>query len=221
MNKAIPCIVLACASLLRAEAQQAPEPTAPYVRNAPPVSVWKVLFTKRKAAPPEAAAQYPGSMDLKEMDVTKANTTRHEVIIYNAGQITNRWFIAEKVIYTNEGNPTIFVFDTLDENSKLMFPNYTASDFPELQWISRASYAGLQKVGNEVCYYYSEPDGTRQAWIAQATGLPVAYTDGGTAQSYSFKETDIHQLELPAPFQKALNDFRDARSLSRHVAKYN
>ncbi|XHR31104.1 MAG: hypothetical protein ACFUZC_11215 [Chthoniobacteraceae bacterium] len=221
MNKVIPCIVLACTSLLCAEAQQAPEPAAPYVKNAPPVSVWKVIFSKRKAVSAEAAAQYPGSMDLKEMDVTKAKTTRHEVMIYNAGKIFERWFVADRVIYTNEGNPTIFVFDTRDENSKLMFPNYMASDFPELLWISRACYAGLQKVSTEVCYYYSEPAGTRQAWIAQATGLPVAYTDGVTIQSYTFMETDNHQLELPAPFQKALNDFTNARDLSRHEAKYN
>lgn len=185
------------------------------------MAAWKVTLAIRKASDGGPAGAAGADLAAKEIDVVKTTDIRHEIVFYATGQTAERWFRAGMVLYSNAGNPAIFVLDCRDENTRGMFPNYAASDFPELLWISRSCYAGIQKIGAAACHYYAEPSGGRQAWIDQATGLPVAFASGGVVQNYLFREPPTRPLELPLPFQKALNEFSAARDLSHHEAKYN
>lgn len=200
-----------------AEAQQTPEPAPPYVRNAPGMASWKITVSRCKSASPEAES---GEIAAREIDVIKTATIRHELVFSGSGQTSERWFCSGIVLLTGSGS-SILVADSRDENVKQMVPNYAASDFPELLWIVRSCYAGVQKFGAAVCYYYAEPSGVRQAWIDRTTGMPVAYCAGGILQNYLFQEPPARLLELPIPVQKALKDFNAARDLSHHEAKYN
>jgi hypothetical protein len=198
--------------------EKAPPPAAPFLNPAPEHSAWKVLYTFKNAPPPG-----PPPLTLMEVDVTKMNSTRQNVSIWSDNQTTEFWNYDGLCMFNQHGNPTVYLLPLSSVSSALSaaMPNYSKSDFPELDWVNAGNYKGVVTYQGHSCYLFqSKPSGAaaagynadqislQQAWIDVKTKLPAAFDDGlKSIRTYTdIKEIPQRDLELPPAFLKELQD---------------
>jgi hypothetical protein len=188
---------------------------------------------KAPAASEMPDADMPTARVLKEIKVTKMAGTRREIYVWSDGQKTERWIYKGMILSEQPDLPDIYI---LTPNQLKGLPGsssseYDKSDFPELAWVSPKSYVDLARYGTHPCYHYQAkqtvdtspfseptlnqagerisepPPATLQAWIDGSTKLPVAIDDGNSLLILSFKTSEVHDLKLPARFEKALQEY--------------
>jgi len=151
MNKLI--VLLAGSSLLtwaHAEEKVSP-PTQPILRKAADSAEW-TLVTKV-----DKDQQVPKYRIMMQMTVTKGAKVRRIVTRWSSGQTTERWVVGSLVLSEEPGGSGIQVYDSSQPwvlPSPPPFPNYGASDFPELNWISLGNYAGVGTYQGKPCYVF-------------------------------------------------------------------
>lgn len=76
-----------------------------------------------------------------------------------------------------------------------ILPNYGAIGFPDMGWVSAASYAGVQAIKGHMCLVFEKDDMT--AWINLETRDPVQWRRGGETRTFTQLAKPAGMLELP------------------------
>lgn len=214
--------------IVTSEAQEL-TPTEPYLNRAPVYSQWTEVFQPSKSSRAPAGSSTSGPPEMKQMIVSKAETTRHESCQWTDGQISERWLYKGFVLFQQLGSSTVFILNSsnVDSLSNKVGYDFSQSDFPKLNWLSKQTYEGVATVNKVQCYHFQKtvpapvvppPAGQKQAakpappltmdaWIDVNTKLPVASDDGRWFTTYTFKEMPEKPLELPPVFAKALENY--------------
>jgi hypothetical protein len=103
----------------------------------------------------------------------------------------------------------------------MFYTDFSKSDFPEMAWISKENYTGVQKVGDKDAFVFKmefvvpgEPPETivRTAAIDVATQLPIYATEQNRMQVYRFDATPAAPLSVPQKVNDALEAQRKFES---------
>jgi len=225
---------LACCT--HAVAQQEPTPPPPqppYVNNAPAYAAWNIAFSTKQTN--------PAPRTLKAVRVNKMNKDFQEIKYWSDGSTSEQWQVQGVILIKEPYSPGIYVISSeeilLPSNRDLCYRS--SSDFPELNWLSANTYAGVKNFQGKTCYWFqtdakSSTDSTsaapirntpiadgkpsQQAWVDAKTLLPVAFDEGGMLRVYSFESATSQQAELPPHFAEALKDYqKQAMEPLRHA----
>jgi len=209
--------------LVAQEKELTSPPHSPYLVNAPTCAMWTILCKPKGAA----AQASPQQRWLKEIRVIKMGETRQEIQTWSDGLETQRWIYRGMILSDQPGSPDVYILraEQLRDLPSADLMDYSKSDFPELNWVSAGTYAGVERYGKRPCYHYrrgtprevATPDtparetpegqaGIPQVWIDGSTKLPAAADDGVTLQIFSFQEIPRRELVLPPRFEKALQE---------------
>lgn len=213
---------------------QMPSPTQPprqpFVTNAPICGQWTISFTSigttASQAPNKSIKNSPLEWKLKEIKVVKVYKDRYEIDSWSDGQTSEKWFHEDRMIFTRPGSPEIYILERNHLNGAMaqVFPDYRASDFPELGWLNLSVYVGVQTLQNRACYVFQskkvdslpprnpEDAMNTEAWIDMNTKLPLAISDGMNQQIFAFQNLSPGTLKVPARLVQALQRYESTEA---------
>lgn len=243
------CCSLAGLPLLFAEESKptAAPPAPPFVRNAPAQAAWTIELKKHGEMAGREADEAPLKANraiLQKIEITKYGRDRREIEEWSDGSKVEKWFFRGYHIFEQHGSKDIYVINTLaDGFQQLTFPDYSAGDFPELDWLSAESYLGAESFEGRPGFLFeqsapalSEPviaqvktaigtapvkrdheDSRRKirVWIDEKTRLPMAVDNGVKTKVYSFRTSAQTVAEPPDAFVKALQEYEKSRAVFR------
>ena len=238
------CILLGIASLLtlRAGAQQpqaTPPPLAPgpLLSRAPAYSQWLVSIKYASGAPgasvsvPDAQTKY----DQRTL-VRKTGDIRYEVTVTADKQKTEKWCRGnvQATVIPGVADPEISQSGSRGRGNT-GFADYSKTDFPGFDWISKGNYTGVQTIEGVPCIVFHTgsdsgsapaaspapaagggaaaiaiPSGGSTAYISDEGRLPVLLVTDNGVNFYQFEAAPTVPLVLPPKVQAAI-DFLQAR----------
>jgi hypothetical protein len=199
--------------------QATPPPLAPgpLLNRAPGLSQWLVSITTGSDNIPEipdAQTKY----DERTL-VTKSDPIRYEITLKTGGEKFEKWYVGSMVATVVPGVPTPSVSPIDQGLGRNGAMDFSATDFPGFEWLSRKTYIGVQNVEGVDCivFHTNKEDGYKvaddtppivtgtatappqsgsTAYIAEEGRLPVLLIVGPTVTFYQFRATPS-ALALP------------------------
>ena len=219
-------LILASLSLARAQdadsEQPPPPPSPPYV----PALTGDFTLVKKFTylTPPDehltdaqkAGLNFlsPPSTKPDQVTMVKSGAVRKDSERFIDGSERDIWKVQQYLFTTYSTHPdglTISLDDSLLPGSSpgasgVPTQFQAAHDFPELSWIVRSTFQGLQVVQGKKCYAYKLDDQT--VWIDASTHLPVYIESKKLQVSYTFSGTPDEPLQLPHGYLEKLQKFK-------------
>jgi hypothetical protein len=205
---------------------ETPLPDGPLLNVAPDFSTWQITFSyasdKPSAAgkaPPAPLPPPPGILSTlppRTITVIRTKPLWHAEIIDTAGWKMDQWDDGASRYYIASGSPPRFVPNGYGSDPK--FTDFTTASFPNMDWISAATYVGTAPMDSHKCMVFSKGD--MKAWIDLETRFPVRWqrTDAETRTFRRLSPPD-DKLILPSSISKisaAIQHDRDV--FMRHAA---
>jgi hypothetical protein len=219
------CIFFGIASLVGAAAAQSPQATppplgpGPLLKRAPNFSQW-LISSKLGSADAPLVPDANTKFDQRTL-VRKTGAIRYEITAYVDGRRTEKWCQGDfqAAVIPGEANPIVTVRGANAVGGG--FTDYSKSDFPGFEWISKRNYIGVQTMEGVSCIVFHEGSkgggdapstaGGNTAYIAADTRLPVLLqADDGTATLYQMEAPPSTPLAIP-PNVQASFDILQAR----------
>jgi hypothetical protein len=147
----IPFSVLAisCCSILNAAGAPAstpePLPKGPLLKQAPNAYEWEIRVDTEESAKAPQEGKAPPPPPPKTIVVTKVGKVVREVVAYANGATVEIWHRGGVSVTKSQGNQAWIV--NPDSTAGFESPDYVASDFADLEWISPATFTGIQSLG--------------------------------------------------------------------------
>jgi hypothetical protein len=192
-----------------------PFPGGPVLAKAPNFSKWTTTTSAPKTTTGGTdASSSSGKADVPKVIVTTTKTLPILLISTDAlgGEKSSRWCVGHFEVILDPHLPGPFITDSSSQN----FTDFSHSDFPELQWISEANFAGIKQVGGQKVLLFRKTialsaavqsalkaaghvaTGTLcEATIDAETRLPVSFKNGGEVSTYHFEPPPTSILDLP------------------------
>ncbi len=206
--------LLAVLSAASGQSPTPPEPRQPLLPRAPANASWSIAFKysgeekpSETNTPPRPLGEVP-----RNVVITKVNTVYREQIELATGKKVERWDFSGTLFSSNsEGTVFLNVAPTEDTPS----PDYydrRSSDFPELSWISKATYRGVGNFqGKQAFHFETERDGRKlSAYLSLDSQMPLWFSDGIATRTYTFNPPPTGPLVPPPAFVKAYNRHKQA-----------
>jgi hypothetical protein len=83
-----------------------------------------------------------------------------------------------------------------------IIPNFGAIGFPDMTWVSAATYSGVEPIGGHPCLVFKKDDMT--AWIDQESRYPVQWQRGGELRTFRQLARPAGTLEPPPEVVKLI-----------------
>ncbi len=181
---------LAIACLFRAEAAPLPEQTpvplapGPLLNRAPDYSQWLV---SSKSGPADAVQAPDQKTKYDQITrVRKTGSIRYEITANADGRRFEKWCTGnlQATVIPGVKDPQIAMASAVAKGN-VGYTDYSQSDFPGFEWISRKNYIGTQSMAGVPCIvFHTGPDDTGAAALsgtaAPNPGAPVAIPKGGS-----------------------------------------
>jgi hypothetical protein len=121
-----------------------PLPTGPLLKRAPDAYEWEIRVDTEESARPPQDGKAPPPPPPKTVVVTKGGKVVREVIAYSNGSAIELW---HRGGVTLSRNPSTHAW-SVSPRSTVGFesPDYVSSDFSGLEWISPATFTGIQSL---------------------------------------------------------------------------
>lgn len=198
-------IVMALASLMGGlsilrGAELPPLPPGPWLDNGGDFSAWQITYSypSDNIKPPAGgAAPTPTpppngflALPIRTVTITRVKETYHVEMIQVDREKFDKWFDGTASYYRRPGSDQPYI---LQPNNRIAFPDLGSSGFPDMQWIAKDNYMGMQSVGGSSCLVFSKGDMT--VWIGVQSRFPVQWRRGGETRTFK---------QLPAPTELVL-----------------
>lgn len=210
-------------------------PKGPLLRRAPELAAWTITISHAQAQSGNADGSPAKTMpvEIQALFVTKSGKIYREERHYTDGSRIELWRIGAMQISEKPDTGEVVIFEPSESMLGLLDPEayteYSKTDFPGLDWISKRNYVGIQKVGTVDCLTFSaskEIDrgegakgppvrSTIVAWIDRETRLPVCIQSGGRKVVFTFVKPPQTTLALPPKLQSFLD--RRAKALELYT----
>lgn len=208
--------------------ERAPLPEAPLLRRAPDLSKWTVTYTyPGREKKEETGANSPSVLQpvrLLTLVVSKSRNTYFEQKSYSNGTSGESCRIGDMQIHVSGSSREVQVYEPAsfasDSSGQLMvdssvYPDYSRTDFPGLEWVSADTFIGVQKRQGRDCLVFQENplpgarNGTRPTalLIDQQTRLPVLLESPEVKALYSFEP-----LSEPRALSSEVQSYLDKRT---------
>jgi len=128
------------------------------------------------------------------------------------GRKLEQWSDGVVRIFKADGNANADLVskDTLG----YLLPDY--GDFPDMAWVSAATYCGVQNVGKQRCFIFKKEGMT--AWIDQESRYPVKWQRGMEVRTFLQVPMPSAPVVLPPEVLRLLQSVRqDAERLQRPI----
>ncbi|CAN5688848.1 hypothetical protein BH09VER1_BH09VER1_03870 [soil metagenome] len=200
-----------------------PPPKDPILHRVAPVGSWTTSFQYEpdtgkgeKTAP----ALPPDPNQIKSVTVIKVHRTYCEQTLFLSGLKEEKWTFDGAQLRKVPGTDIIVpITASTAEIPQANYSDYGQRDFPELGWISRSNYQGVQVYQGKPAYFFEEKDSNgRQltAFLSEAQ-LPLFFSDQAIKRTYSYNPTPAETLKPPAEFLEVLARYkRGIEALQRH-----
>jgi len=213
--------------------QPVPQPllSGPLLNRAPESALWTVIISRTSSRKPEARREKGAPAELQQLTVAKSKTTYREERLLSDGTKSEVWRVGAMQISALPGSGELTIFEPSPSSIALLDPeaytDYSKTDFPGFEWISKKNYRGVQELAGRPCLVFEEaasdpsgeaPEGAPQilrtsmaAWIDLETRLPVILQKGAKTNAYRFGTPPQGMLTLPPRIQSLLD--RRAKAL--------
>jgi len=191
-----------------------PEPRAPLLPRMPALASWNVTFQyagEEKPARPDAPRRYLGSVP-RSMVVTKTKDVCREQIQLATGKQVERWDFAGTQFHSDEEGTVFLIVPPSEESPDPEYYDRRKSDFPELSWINKDNYLGVEDFqGTPAFHFEMERDGrTFSAFLSVENQRPLSFSDGSATRLYHFNPPPSGQLVPPPAFLSAYTRHKQA-----------
>lgn len=210
---------------LIAQDQELPDPPKPpLIERLPSSAQWLIKHPAGEAKPDSAAsAAQSNARVISTIQVTKTDALRRELISWVNGATSERWFTGPYLIETEPNQSDIYITfnnPNADIAVQQKFGNFSATDFPEVDWVSPATYSGIATFRGRTCYLFKRevkfrlsPDSpimtsAQQAWIDGPTRRPIAFDNGSYIRTYHFDGATPTTLSIPPAFVAKLEKYQ-------------
>jgi hypothetical protein len=181
--------------------------------------------------------------------VAKAKTIYREERVFSNGKKFETWRVGAMQISALPGSGELAISEPSASDIGLTDPeaytDYSKTDFPGFEWISKKNYLGVQEMAGRQCLVFKDsvsdlsedaiavaeenPEGAPKipvrrsptaAWIDLETRLPVVLQKGDRKSAFVFGPTPAAMLTLPPKIQSLLDRRAKAlEMLTRRPAK--
>lgn len=184
-----------------------PLPPGPLLKRTEAFSIWQITYTyaadkeaKAHASPSPGEAKSPGAIpQYPESKITQLPAVPRTITITR----TKPLWLAEtidvkghKLVDCSDGqqeymklpamtSATLFQTGFTGERDLI---NFGSVDFPDLEWVSAKTFAGIKQLGSASYLIFTQDDMT--AWIDLESRLPVQWQKGSESRTF---------LQLPPP----------------------
>lgn len=209
---AVLCLAL---SPLSAQSPAAPpEPRVPLLPRMPALSSWNVTFQyagEDKPIRPDAPPRHLGNVP-RNMVVTKTKDVCREQIQLATGKQVERWDFAGTQFHSDEEGTVFLIVPPSEETPDPEYYDRRKSDFPELGWIHKNNYLGVEDFrGKPAFHFETEKDGQKfSAFLSVENQMPLSSSDGSATRVYNLAPPPSGQLVPPPAFLSAYNRHKQA-----------
>ena len=212
--------------------EKTPLPTGPLINRAPDFSQWQIAFSYAKSAKsaagaagaagaPDAAAAPAGAEPTakphipKEVTVTRTKPRWHAELVYQDGKKMESW--CDGLMRYEVGPEPGMVMPIAEFNPGYnpAFLEYSTADFPDVDWVSPATYLGTLK--DTPYWVFQQGEGGAMVWIDSTTRFPVRWQRAFETRVFKFLAPPTELLTLPGNVAKISEDLRRIRQLSNQV----
>lgn len=223
---ALLCLVAGFKANVQTRAAEKPPLSAgPLVAKAPATSTLQIVFTYsgEKPAPGvigKPAAGQPGASTPRQITVIRTPPLWYAVQVDCGGKTSECWCKGEShfVRLAGQKTPT-----AMGSDSAVLAPLLVKNDndnFPDVAWVSPASYIGTQQFGGRLCFVFQESgsDGA-MVWIDAASRYPVQWRKSGEVRTFSFLAAPTEKISLPPDLAKVCDEMDRIREIGRLQAQ--
>ncbi len=209
----------------------------PLLNRAPAFAKWTITCAYSDAAQPGSPQEKHFAPALQIVTVTKTNNIYDEQKVYSDGSKEESWHVGslqiEATSFTN-GKLMIYTPNSFGSGGidPLLYTDYTASDFPNLAWLSPRNYKGVQK--NKKGEYMVFKDSIQNpfpglnsatsdatATIDSLTRLPVQIKTAAVTLNYIFETPPQGLLVLPSDVQRLLYERANTyKTMTKRIPSY-
>ena len=204
--------------LVEASAQDVAPAGAPVLSDGPIVAkvgnfdAWEIDFTySNKDDLPSEADATASAVNSVPVDVFLAKTRRviltrtkpiwHVEITKSKGGKIDQWGDGADQFLDTPATGAYLNHQLAAQGSYTGSPiQFEDGDFPDMEWLSKKNYIGVQTVGGQKCFTFSEGD--KMAWINLETKFPIAWRRGQETRVFKQLPPPSTTLQLPASIIK-------------------
>lgn len=169
----------------------------PILHRVSDLTPWTVVFRSgQQNSGPQTGASKP-----KTTFIIKSKNIYHIIENQSNGSILDKWYVAGMLIKFPPNTEKWSM-----SNSDI---NFSQTDFPELSWLSKENYTGVQKVNGKDAYAFKtqyviiDENGHpetffRTATVDVETQWPIYFTDGPSAVTYQYGKPSSAPLSIPS-----------------------
>jgi hypothetical protein len=152
----------------------------------------------------------PPSTKIAELNAAEMGAVRKDTQIFVDGSSRDIWRLQSYrfTVYPNHPDGVIIDVVTAATSPGAPYQYQDAADFSELNWITAATYQGIQMRGDKKCYTYKSNDQT--TWIDVATRLPIYFESKTMQVTYTYSDPPDEPLQLPKGYAEKLEKFKRA-----------
>lgn len=190
-------------------------PQGPLLNSSSDFSTWQITYSypedQKKGTPaPPPPPSLPGSISIlppRSITVTWTKPLWHSIIVDTGGTKSELWSDGTCYAFQQNGSP-FAMYMTLQY---LKFPDFSSVSFPDTNWISPATYTGLESVGGRQCLIFTHDN--MRAWIDLQSRFPLQWTRGGEKRIFQQLSPSSTMLDLPPEVKKLFSDMHKALDL--------
>jgi hypothetical protein len=189
-------------------------PQGPLLNRLPDFAMYEIDFTYSsdgKQAPPKPSLSVVAVMPPRKVTVTKTKPILHTLVVDTLGRSLESWFDGTTAYIQSAGNSGPYAFSTDKIGSVSRFLNVGQNDFPDVDWVSPATYVGLQPMGNGSCLVFSDKTGGAKVWVDAASRFPVRWEKNGEVRTFKLLQAPTESLELPENIAKIRKELQVVR----------
>ena len=185
-------------------------------------AAWSVSFeTGEDYGQDSAPKPKPNARQMSKIDIVRMGDLRHDILTWSDGNTTEYWWEPKlQVVLLQDNN------DTRVHAAKA--GNMDASRFDDslFTWVSASTFKGLKPFHGTLCRTYGMDITTLmgevihlRAWIDNKTGRPLAWSNSGIINVFSFDQPlPQTPLVLPPNFQATLTQVRAFMNVPKPVS---
>ena len=183
-----------------AQTASLPPPKSPVLPRAPAFASWTITFSY-KAIDKTSPQPIPDADPIQSLTVRKSLATYQEVTVYRSGKWEEKWIYDGIQLIKLPGSSVIVPISAPTELApQSNYSDYSRTDFRGLEWVSRASYKGIEVYEGKPAYYFesTSPAGKVSAFLSAEAQLPITSTGGDISCTYTFNPPH-HTALIPPP----------------------